>query len=52
MAEQVLLVLLTAIITGATSTMATVAALRVHIAYLRENLERHDRRITALERRA
>jgi hypothetical protein len=45
-------VLLTAVLTGATSTLATVAALKVHISYHRETLDRHDRRITALEKGA
>lgn len=35
-------IVLTAVLTGAVSTLGTVAALRVHILYIRETLVRHE----------
>ncbi len=39
----------TGIIAGGLSSLGTVAALRVHITYLRETLTKHDRRLTKIE---
>lgn len=54
---DVINIVITAVITGAISTLGTIAGLRVHITYLRETLDRHEKaierahnRITELER--
>ncbi|AUR98315.1 coil containing protein [Vibrio phage 1.249.A._10N.261.55.B9] len=39
-------IIITAATTGAISTFATVSALRVHINYLRESLQRHEAAIS------
>lgn len=44
--DQLVTVLLTAVITGGFSTITTVAALKVHINYLRESIARHEKAIT------
>jgi len=41
-AIDVFKIFLTAAITGSISTIATVSALKVHINYLREAIERHE----------
>ncbi len=40
----------TGIITGVLSSVGTVAAIRVHISYLRETTAKHDKRLTEVER--
>ena len=40
----------TGVITGILSSFGTIAALKVHITYLRETLSRHDTRLTDVER--
>jgi hypothetical protein len=40
MVDQVMLILITAAVTGALSTAATVITLRVHIGYLREHIDK------------
>lgn len=47
MIDVVVTAIVTAIITGGVSSVSTVAALRVHISYLRETLSRHDDEIRA-----
>ena len=42
----------TGIITGIVSSLGTVKALRVHIEYLRENADRVEKRVAALEKAA
>jgi len=42
MTYELITILLTAGITGAVSTLSTVAALRVHIRYIGDRLARHD----------
>lgn len=37
--------------TGLVSTVSTVAALRVHIKYLRKQGDKHERRMTSAEKR-
>ncbi len=44
-------IIATALITGATSTAATVIALRVHISYLREAVQRIERSTTRAHER-
>ncbi|ELV8625622.1 hypothetical protein QNF03_002277 [Vibrio cidicii] len=44
--------ILVAVITGAASSLATVVALRVDIAWIKLTLEKLDNRITALENKA
>ena len=44
--ENVLEIIFTAVATGVISTMGTVVALRVHIFYIRETLNRHEAAIT------
>ena len=43
--ENVLEIIFTAGVTGVISTMGTVVALRVHIFYIRETLNRHEEAI-------
>jgi hypothetical protein len=43
--DQIVTVILTAIITGGFSTVTTVAALKVHINYLRESIARQEKAI-------
>lgn len=50
MADQLLLVLLTAVVTAGATAVATVQALKVHVFHHYEAIKRHDVRITALER--
>ena len=40
----------TGIITGVVSSIGTIAALKVHIKYLRETQTSHDRRLIEIER--
>ena len=44
--------LLVAVPTGAASSVATIAALRVHVAYLKEALTDIERRLTLVESKA
>ncbi len=39
----------TGIIAGVLSSVGTVAAIKVHISYLRETLTSHDKRLTRIE---
>ena len=43
---QIIYALVTAVITGGVSALATVKALRVHIQYLRETIDRHELSLT------
>ena len=49
MEHEIFIAIITATVTGLISTLGTVAALRVHITYLREILRAHDTRISTLE---
>jgi len=51
MSEQILLVVVTAVITSGLSTIATVSSLRVHIDYLRETLTTHKHAIDRAHQR-
>lgn len=42
MEAEAVKIIITAVSTGAISTFATVSALKVHINYLREHLQRHE----------
>ena len=44
--EQIITMIVTAIITGGFSAITTVTALKVHINYLRESIARHEKAIT------
>lgn len=46
---KLLEVIITAIVTGAVSSVATIAGLRVHILYIRERLEDHRKRFEMIE---
>jgi len=46
MENQIVMVILASIITGAISTIGTIAALRVHITYLKEMLKKTDEKGT------
>ena len=43
--EQLLLIFITALVTGGISSLVTVGALKVHIVYLREGLTRNENSI-------
>lgn len=47
---KMLTVIITAVVTGAISAIGTVAALRVHILYIRERLTEHHERFNKMER--
>ncbi|MFV1873476.1 MAG: hypothetical protein ACMZ64_09170 [Oleiphilus sp.] len=47
MQETMIMVIITSILTGGFSAISTVMALKVHIAYIRESLARHE---AAIER--
>lgn len=49
MTDQIITTAISAVLSGALSSLATVAALNVHITYLREIVKGHDERIRALE---
>lgn len=56
--NDVLVIVGTSVFTGLVSALGTVAALRIHIVYLREHIERHEKtieraheRIDVLERK-
>jgi hypothetical protein len=58
MEREIVIAIVVAVITGGISSFGTVAALKVHITYLREHVERLDRtttrahaRIDGLEKR-
>ncbi len=46
MENEIATVVITAIVTGTASTIGTVAALKVHINYLRESISLHHQAIT------
>ncbi len=46
---HLLTVVVTALLTGIASSLMTIAALKVHIQYLREIMTEHARRISAIE---
>ena len=43
MQETMLMVIITSVLTGGFSAISTVMALKVHIAYIRETLVRHEK---------
>jgi hypothetical protein len=49
--DQIITMIVTAIITGGFSTVTTVTALKVHINYLRESIARHEQAITRAHNR-
>lgn len=51
MSDQIILVLVTAAVTGAISTVTTVIALRVHIGYLREHIAKIEQNLTRVHTR-
>lgn len=46
MESEIVKILITAVVTGGVSTLSTIIGLRVHISYLRENIDRHEKSIT------
>lgn len=48
---EIVSVIVSSVLTGIVSTMGTVKALGVHIAYLRESLDRHERAIERAHQR-
>jgi hypothetical protein len=51
MENEIMLVLVTAAITGALSTVGTVIALRVHIGYLRDHIDKIEANLTRVHTR-
>jgi len=51
METEVIKIIITAVATGAISAFTTVSALRVHINYLREHLNRHESAISRAHER-
>ncbi len=49
--DQIITMIVTAMITGGFSTFTTVTALKVHINYLRESINRHEQAITRAHNR-
>jgi hypothetical protein len=49
MLEKIAPALVVGIITGGISSFGTVSAMQVHISYLRESIERHDKSIENLQ---
>lgn len=43
--NDILQIIVTSVVTGLVSTLATVAALKTHILYLREHITRHEKTI-------
>lgn len=50
--NEIVLIVISAAVSGALSTAGTVIALRVHILYIREKLDDHHKRIDRLEQQA
>lgn len=46
---RLMTVIITAVLTGIASSLMTIAALKVHIQYIREILTEHARRLSAIE---
>lgn len=46
----VIAAVVTGVVTGLISSLGTVSAIRVHIQYLRETLQKHDERLRDVER--
>lgn len=46
----VVVAVVSGVVTGMVSSMGTVAALRIHIEYLRESVQKHDARLRTMER--
>lgn len=44
--DQVVSAIVTAVLSGAISAMSAVVALRVHVAWIKETLERHEKAIS------
>ena len=51
MGDEMLTILMTAAITGALSTIGTVIALRVHIFYLRDHINRIEQNVNTVHKR-
>ncbi len=49
--DQLITMIITALVTGGFSTFTTVIALKVHINYLREAINRHEKAITRAHNR-
>ena len=45
MTDSIIMVIVTSVLTGGFSAISTVMALKVHIAYIRESLARHEQAI-------
>lgn len=50
--EQIIFALSVAGVTGGVAAYATVRALSIHIKYIREDLKRHEHRISSIELRS
>jgi hypothetical protein len=51
MESEIILILITAAVTGALSTAGTVIALRVHIGYLRDHIDKIETNLTRVHTR-
>lgn len=51
MASQIVMMVITAVITGGLSSIGTIAALRVHITYLGKAVDRHEEVIAHIHQR-
>lgn len=49
--SQILMICITAAITGALSSIGTIAALKTHILYIKETLARHEREFARVHTR-
>lgn len=49
--NDIVQIILTAVVTGLVSSIGTVAALRVHVTYLREAIKRHDEELKDVNKR-
>ena len=51
MMEEIVIIIVTAAVTGALSTFGTVVALRVHVGYLRAHVEKIENELTRVHTR-
>ena len=48
--EAVVIAVVTGVLSGVLSAFGTIASMKVHIEYIRKSIEKHDQRLSAVER--
>ena len=48
--EAIVIAIVTGVLSGVLSAFGTISSMRVHIEYIRQAIEKHDRRLSAVER--